>query len=177
MLKKLQLALVASAIAVLGSSVHAASDGLLAGTSTGTSVVTIIKDNSVQISNVDDLNMLAHATLTADESASDEVCVFSSTTGYTVTVTSSTGTFDLLGASPTAPETLPFALTWAEAGQPAVTLGHNATSPAMSGDNSSLTCGTALTNAAFEATVAATDFNAAAPDTYSATLTILVAPQ
>ncbi|MBX2885300.1 MAG: hypothetical protein KTR32_35425 [Granulosicoccus sp.] len=172
-MKKLQLALVASAIAVTGSSVNAATDGTLAGTSTGTSVVTIIKDNAVQITNVADLNMNTHATLAADMTLGDDVCVFSSTTNYDVTVTADTGDFVLAGATA---GSLPFSLTWQQGTNPAVALGHNVTSPAMVGDNTSLNCGGG-TNATFAATVLATDFNAAAPDAYSATISILVSPQ
>lgn len=176
LLKKLQLALVASAIAVMGSSVHAATDGNLDTTSTGTSVVTIIKDNAVQITGVADLNMNTHSTLATDMVMGDDVCVFSSTSGYDVTVTSSTGAFQLNGATA---GSIPFSLSWTDttpAVPAAIALAHGTTTASMSGDNTSLNCGGG-TNANFEATVAAADFNAAAPDTYSATIQIVVSPQ
>ncbi|MBX2823288.1 MAG: hypothetical protein KTR33_01075, partial [Gammaproteobacteria bacterium] len=131
-MKKLKLALIVSAVAFSGSAM--AADGLLGGTSTGTSIVTIIKDEAVQITSVADLPMGTHSTLAADLTASDDVCVFSSTGGYNITVTSSTGTFDLSGTGPSA-ASLPFNFSWNGG---AVTYGAQLTGYA--GDNSSLNC-------------------------------------
>lgn len=168
-MKKITLAVaIASAVVVSGSAV-AATDGTLGLTSTGTSVVTIIKENAVQISNVNDLDMGTHSALAADASANDDVCVFSSTSGYNITVSSANGALELQDAATTTP--VPYALTWDTA---PVTLGSTITG--LTGDNTSLNCGGG-TNANFAVTVASADFNAAAPGTYTDTLTLLVQPE
>jgi len=170
---KFKLALAASLVAVAGSSM--AADGTLGATSTGTSTVTIIKDNAVQITSVGDLNMLTHSTLAADMTANDDVCVFSSTGGYNITVTSDTGSFDLSGTGAT-PASLPFGFTWETVATGVQAIPYGTPLAGLAGDNTSLNCGGG-TNAEFEATIAAVDFNAIVPDTYSATVSIEVAPE
>jgi len=172
--KNLKIALVVSAVAFTGSAM--ADDGTLGATSTGASTVTIVKDNAVQISDVGDLNMGFQSTLTADEIMGDDVCVFSSTGGYNVTVTSSTGSFDLVGTGVT-PASLSFGLTWeTAAGQ--VTVAHGTAITGLLGNNSALDCGGPTNlNARFEATIDDAEFNAIAPDTYSAVVSLEVAPE
>lgn len=165
-MKKFTLAAVASVVLASGSAI-AASDGTLGLTSTGTSVVTIIKENAVQISNVNDLDLGTHSSLAANAVAADDVCVFSSTTGYNLTVTSANGVFELQDGA----EAIPYDLSWNTA---PVTEG--GVMSGLTGDNSSLNCGGG-TNAAFEVTVAAADFNGAEPGSYTDTLTLLVQPE
>jgi len=168
--KNVKLLFVASAIAVSGSAL-AATDGTLGATSQGSSVVTIIKDNAVQISNVNDLDLGTHATLAADAVASDSVCVFSSTAGYRVTASNVSGTFELVDGA----NTIGYALTWT-AGGPAAAMTNGTAITGLTGDNTSLTC-SGGTNATFEATVTSAAFNAAAPGTYTDTITLLVEPE
>lgn len=165
-MRQFKLSLIAASLAFSGS-VLAATDGSLGLTSVGESVVTIIKDNAVQITNVNDIDLGQHATLAADLAVGDDVCVFSSTSGYNVTITATGNTFALDSGS----DTIPFTLEWNGA---AVTHGTQMTG--LTGDNVSLNCG-ASTNANFEVTVLAADFNAAPPGTYTNTLSLTVAPE
>lgn len=171
-MKKLKIAAIASALVVSGSAM-AASDGTLDTTSTGTSIVTIIKQNAVQITNVNDLNLGTHAVLAADQVAADDVCVFSSTSGYNLTVTSANGAFNLQDSATATP--IPYTMSWTTAaGSSAV--GYGSAIAGLTGDNVSLDC-SAGTNANFEITVSSADFNSADPGTYSDTLTLLVQPE
>ena len=119
---------------------------------------------------MDDIDLGTHPSLAADAVGSDSVCVFNSTGGYDVTVTSVNG-FELDSGT----ATIPYAVTWAAGGGAAAdaTAG---TISGLTGDSASTTCGGG-TNATFEVTVAAADFNAADPGTYTDTLTLFVEPQ
>ena len=170
-MKNVKLLLVASALAVSGTAL-AATDGTLGATSSGSSVVTIIKDNAVQISDVNDLDLGTHATLAADATASDGVCVFTSTSAYRVTASNVSGTFALVDGA----NSIAYSLTWAVGAGAPVTMVNGTAITSLSGDNTSLTCGGA-TNSTFEATVTSAAFNAAAPGTYTDTVTLLVEPE
>jgi len=170
-MKNFKLAVLASALVASGS-VMAAQDGTLGLSSEGESLVTIIKENAVQITNVADLDLGTHATLAADQSANDDVCVFNSTAAYKITVSSANGAFVLKDGA----EEIPYAVAWAANGGAAVPLAHGAALGGLAGDQASLDCN-AGTNANFSATVASADFNAAAPGTYTDTLTLLVEPE
>ncbi len=166
-MRKFNISVLASSVLLIAGSAIAATDGSLGVTSTGTSVVTIIKDNAVQITNVDDIDLGTHATLGANAVASDDVCVFSSTSAYNLTVTSANGIFELQNGG----DAIPYALTWDAA---AVT--ESGVMSGLTGDNTSLNC-SGGTNATFEVTVDSADFNAANPGTYTDTLTLLVQPE
>lgn len=174
-MKKLKLALVASAVALSASGVvTAATDGTLGATSTGESIVTIIKQNAVQITNVGDISLGTHAALAADQSGSDAVCVFSSTGGYSVTATSANGT-GAFSLNDGGTNDIAYTVTWQGAGA-AVPLAEGTALIGQTGDSGSVNC-SGGTNATFEVTVAAALFNAAAPGSYSDTLTLLVEPE
>jgi len=152
-MKTFKIALVSAAVAASASTVAvAATDGLLDLSSTGTSIVTIIKQNAVQISNVNDIDLGTHYALTANEVASDDVCVFSSTGAYEITMTSNAGlVFEMNDGAGTP---LPYLVTWTADG---------ATTPAISG----APVGAFTSNA---------DFNSVPNGTYTDTLTLLVTP-
>ena len=172
-MKNFKLALVASVVALSASGVAvAAQDGTLGLTSTGESVVTIIKENAVQISNVDDVDLGTQATLAADAVGGDDVCVFASTGGYDITVSGAGTAFELTGTG----GTIPYAVTWAANGGAAAAVTFGTTITGLAGDTDSLTCAGG-TNARFEVTVAAAAFNAADPGTYTDTLTLFVEPE
>lgn len=170
-MKNFKLAVLASALVASGS-LMAATDGTLGTTSTGESLVTIIKQNAVQITNVADLDLGTHATAAADMSANDDVCVFNSTATYSITVTSGNGGFNLSDGT----NNIPYSVEWAANGGAAVALVDGASLGSLTGDRTSLNCGGG-TNANFSATVAAADFNAAGPGTYTDVLTLLVEPE
>jgi len=108
-MKFFRIALIASVTAMTGS-VFAATDGDLGATSTGTSIINISKDNAVQITNVDDIDLGTQGNLTATATQSDDVCVFSSTGGYAITLTSANGSFDLKSGATTTD--IPYSIDW-----------------------------------------------------------------
>jgi len=173
-MKTFKIALISAAVAASASTVAvAATDGLLDLTSTGTSIITIIKQNAVQITNVNDIDLGTHFALAADEVASDDVCVFSSTGSYDITLTSGAGpAFEMNDGGGTP---LAYAVNWTTGGT---------TTPAVSGAVVGTFTSTAVdptcsggTNANFEVTVNQADFNAAPNGTYTDTLTLVVTPQ
>lgn len=173
-MKALNKTLLVAAITLTGSSFtsFAATDGALGETSEGTSVVTIIKENVVQISNVDDLNLGSFSSLTADMSAFDEVCVFNSTSSYSVTVDSANTAFELRNGS----EAIPYAVSWTSQANPAVTVAQGVGLAGNLGSRNSPNCNGG-TNASFEVQVSAADFNSAIPGTYTDTLTLMIEPE
>ena len=149
----------------------AATDGTLGTTSTGTSDVILVKENAVQITDVGDLDLGLASSLDADVSASDDVCVFNSTAAYTVNISSDNGAFELISGT----DTIDYEVSWATTGA-AAPVSYNTDVTGNLGDRTSPTCGGG-TNATFEVTVAAADFNAALPGTYEDTLTLLITPE
>ena len=188
-MKHLKIAAVASFAFVAGSA-GAAQDGLLSsdaaanGVSAGESIVTIIKDNAVQITKVDDLDFGNVATLTAaTASESDDVCVFSSTSLYDVAVTSANGfaLADTGAATNNNADTVSYDVEWN--GAAIVTDGTPAPRIDETGNNVNLDCSddtagafAAGNNASFGVTLDAAEFNAAAPGTYQDTLTLTISP-
>jgi spore coat protein U-like protein len=103
---------------------------------------------------------------------SDDVCIFSSTTNYNVTIDSANGGFRLMDGT----EEIPYGLTWSANGGTAATVADGTAITGLAGNSTSLDCGSG-TNATFEVTVASADFNSAVPGSYSDTLTLTVAPE
>ncbi len=173
-MKALNKTLLVAAISLTGSSftAFAATDGLLAATSSGTSDVTIIKENVVQITNVADLDLGTHSSLAADMSANDDVCVFNSTAAYKVTVNSGYGVYELRDGT----EAIPYTVNWKAGTNAAVAMTHGTANTGNLGDRTSPNCGGG-TNANFEVTVASADFNAALPGTYEDTITLMIEPE
>ena len=171
----------ATASVIFAGSAHAATDGLIgdaASGSTGSSIVTIVKDNAVQISKVDDIDFGNQSTLTADAVASDQVCVFASTGGYNITA-SGDGVGGAFTLSDGGSGVLPYTVSWSEGAVNSALL-PGAAATGFIGDSSAADCGgagDANTNATFEVTIDQTNFNMAAAGTYSGTLTLKVMPE
>jgi len=173
-MKNVKLALVASALALSFAGVAgAATQGTLGTDSTGTSDIILIKDNAVQISDVGNIDLGTESTLAADKTGSDSVCVFASTGSYHLTVSGARAAFTLEG--PTATDLIPYGVTWqVGAGTPETILpGLKSVGVGYAGDATSLNCNGG-TNATFAVAVDAVGFNAAAPGTYTDTLTLFV---
>ncbi len=170
-MKLFRIALIASLTAMSGTAM-AATEGTLGATSTGTSIINIAKGNAVQITNLDDINLGAQGNLTATATQSDDVCVFSSTGGYNITLTSANGAFELADINTTT--SIPYSVDWI-AGT-TTTAGYNTAITGLTGDSSAVDCD-GSTNATFSVSVTAPDFNAADPGTYTDTLTMLVQPE
>lgn len=180
-MKNFKLALAAAAVAVSFSTVAgAASETGIGADSTGTSVITMIKDFAVNITNVNDI---AFGNVTAsggsDVTGGDDVCVFSSTGGYSVTVDSTVrpGTFELQTVGGDA---MAYTLTWTAngvvAGTPAAgdTIGTAAVP--LAADSNNTDCSVNGLNARFDISVAAGVFDAAVPGSYSDTVSLFVQP-
>lgn len=157
----------------LSGSAFAATNGTLGADSTGTSDVIIIKENVVLISDVEDLDLGTLNVATANISAADDVCVFNSTANYSVTVSSANTVFELQSAGGDA---IPYAVTWEDDSSGASPVTAGALLGGQVGDRTSLNCN-GTPNATFEVTVLSTDFNAAAPGSYTDTLTLLIEPE
>ncbi len=170
-MKLFRIAMIASLTAMAGNAM-AATDGILGSTSEGTAVIQISKLNAVQITDLDDINLGTQGNLTATATGSDAVCVFSSTGGYNITITSANGAFQLEDANTTTD--IPYSLDWTAGSTSAVT--YNTPITGLVGDSTAVDCN-ATTNASFEVSVTAADFNAADPGSYTDTLTLLVQPE
>lgn len=170
-MKLVRIALIASLVAMSGNAISA-TDGTLGATSTGTAVINIAKQNAVQITNLDDIDLGTAGNLSATASASDDVCVFSSTGGYNITITSTNGAFELEDGNTTTP--IPYSLDWTAGATTPVAYSTPITG--MIGDSSATDC-SGGTNATFEVSVTPADFNAAEPGSYTDTLTMLVQPE
>jgi len=87
-----RLALVTYLAAMTGNAL-AATDGELGGTSEGTAVINIAKENAVKITNLDDIDLGTSGNLTTTATGSDDVCVYSSTGAYGLVMTSANSEF------------------------------------------------------------------------------------
>jgi alanine-alpha-ketoisovalerate/valine-pyruvate aminotransferase len=170
-MKFFRIAMIASLTAMTGT-VMAATDGTIGATSTGTSIINIGKGNAVQITDVDDIDLGTTGNLAATATQSDSVCVFSSTGGYNITLTSSNGSFILNDANTTTD--IAYSIDWTAGGT--TTAVYNTAITGLVGDSTSVDCG-ATTNATFAVSVTAANFNAADPGSYTDTLTLLVQPE
>ena len=175
-MKNFKLAAVASIVIASTSGVAlAATQGNLDTTSEGTSDVTIIKQNAVQLTKVDDLDFGNVGFMASDTTLSDDVCVFSSTTDYNVTMSSGQGP----GAFAVADggNSIPYTVSWTDGTTTATDPVVSGTQIAddFTGDDADPDCGGG-TNASFSVTIGAAGFNAAPTGSYSDTLTLLVEP-
>lgn len=171
-MKNYKLTLLAAFTVVAGSA-QAATDGSLDTTSSATSDISLTKESSVQISGVSDIDLGTQGSLAVDATGSDDVCVFSSSGSYSITVTSSNGAFVLSDVD--SATDIPYNLNWTVAATPQA-LTYNTTSNAVVGDQSDPTCG-GTPNANFEVVIPTAGFNAAEPGTYIDTLTLLISPE
>lgn len=152
---------------------HAAVDGTIGATSSGESDITLTKQNAVLISGISDLDLGSFISTSTDLEAFDDVCIFNSTSNYRITVTSANSAFAL---SDGGTGTIPYAMTWADSTSTANNVAYNAAMPGLQGDTSSTSCGGG-TNARFTISVAAADFNSAAPGNYTDTLLLMIEPE
>ncbi len=169
-MKLARIAVVAYIAAMTGNAV-AATDGTLGGTSEGTAVINISKQNAVKITNLDDINLGTFGSLTATTTGADDVCVFSSTGGYGLVMTSANDGFSMAATGTTT--TIDYSVEW-EANLTS-DLTYNSMLPGLIGDSSDVDCN-GQTNATFTISIEPNAFNAAEPGSYTDTLTMLVQP-
>lgn len=159
-------ALVLAAATISHNTFAATADGTLGDPSDGTVDVTITKQSAAQISGLTAVAFPAASFFSADQSLTDDVCVFSSSGTYGVTVTADSGAFNLVDGA----ESLAFSMSW-----DGNALTYNTALSAQTADSSSdPSCGS-TTPTQYEVTIASTDFNNAAVGNYAAELTISIA--
>jgi len=166
------------AFAVLAPAAMAADQGAIDATSEGNLEVTLELPELVRISDLQDIDLGTFAGAALD--GTDDVCVWSTTRAYSITATGDGGggAFTLTGN--TGGDFLAYTVEWAEsAGQTsgtALTSGtslDNRTTTATSTDCN----GGNDNNATVIVAVAEDDLAAVTADSYSGTLTLLVAPE
>lgn len=166
--------------ATVAHSAFAATDGTLGATSTGTSVVSVTIDQMYQISGMADFALGTYGG-TGDLTGSDDVCIYTNDAAatYNVTITDnstlSAADFSVENAGDTAD--IPFTVSWNDVsgtvGQVAATY---ATPLASTGANTASTnCGGG-NNANLAVNILEADLQAAAADSYSSTLSVLIEP-
>ena len=171
--------LLATVIAiVLGSSLSfAANDGNLGSTSQGDLELNLSVLDSVEISSLNDIDFGSYgAGNTGGINQGDAFCVYvNGADDYTITPTSSNGSFALAGNNQA--DTIPYVvkLVGAATGAAAATAtNYNAASATFQGANTR-DCGSA-NNACLDISIAESDIRAATTDTYADTLILLVNP-
>ena len=164
----------AATLVAASMNLFAASDGSLAATSSGTTVLSLSVPNLVQISGLANVGLTGYVP-GSDSTGSSDACVYSNAAGnYYVTLTSTSGAFNLTDGS----NTIPYAVTWDDT--PASTPSPDSVvyatkSGLQAGNASSTTCG-GTPNASLAVTVNSADMAAKPAGSYSDTITILVSP-
>lgn len=169
--------MVAAGALVLAAPVQSATQGSLGATSTGTAVVSVVLPSRVRITGLADLAIGTY--VGPDSSAAGNVCVYSNTDGYNITVTSAEGSFAMAGLT-TPADTVTYAVEWDDVtgSTTGVALAYNTaltgqTTPAAG----NVTCGGG-TNASLIVRVVDADIGATdSAQTYQGTLTLVVAPE
>jgi len=140
------------------------------------SKITIVKQELVSISHVNDIYLGSYGSISSDKVGSDDVCVFSSTGSYSVTVSSKNGAFALQSSDTTTD--IPYSIDWTTTSTVPVT--YNTRTNVHTADRWTTNCkgnGGSSTNATFDVTINSQNFNAAEPGSYQDTLTLLVRPE
>ena len=167
------------ALASAAGVTSAAVDGTNGATSTGTTQVQLVKGDSVRVSDLNDFNFGSGTTVPPKQT--DDICIYSTTGSYTITASSNGnvngGTqFHMLSATST--ETVRYLVEFRDDtfSQNGDNLLHNTASSTYSNaDTVSDNCSGGV-NSRIIIEIQAASFNAATPDTYTDTLTLLVQP-
>ncbi|MFL0810490.1 MAG: hypothetical protein K6L76_08755 [Agarilytica sp.] len=171
-----------SLCAFLSNNAISATQGTTGTTSTGTLDVDLIIPDLVRITDLDDIDLGTY-TGTGTETGNDDMCVFRNGAGnYSVTVTTNKGDFRISrGSGGTAAEDIDFSAYWNDAttttGRAALT--YNTALTTQTGAYTTDTdcdSGGSL-NANFSVEIAESDMQTKNPNTYSATVTIVIAPE
>ena len=163
---------------LMGSSMaFAATDGSLGATSTGQINLDLEVLDSVEISELDDIDFGQYGGGdTGDINAGDAYCVYvNGGDDYNITPTSSNGGFHLLGNS--SADEIPYTVKFAGAATGASSesaVAYNSPSDTFQGSNTR-NCG-AANNASVDVSISEDDIRAATTDTYADTLILLVSP-
>lgn len=168
--------------AILSSSVFSATQGTNATTSTGTLDVDLIIPDLVRITDLDNINLGTYSG-SGTETGDDDICVFRNGAGnYTVTVTTDKGAFRISrGSGGVAAEDIDFSAYWNDAtsttGRSALTYNTALTTQTGAYTADTDCSGGGSLNANFSVDIAESDMQTKNPNTYSATVTIVIAPE
>ncbi len=157
---------------------HAANQGTLGTSSTGTVNISITIPGLVQITGLSDIT-LAPTALVAPVTGATSACIYSNTAGgsYSVTATSSNGSSGLFRVN-NGSNYIPYSAYWnntSAATQTTALASGTAVSPIAGGSTTSLTCG-GTNNANFNISFSVAQIAGAAPLAYTDTVTLLIAP-
>lgn len=169
-----RVAAAAAAVGFLLSSapLQAATDGTLGATSTGSVTVSVAIPTRAKITGLTDLAIGTYAG--PSKSASDTLCVYSNTNGYSIKATSGNGTSSFLMKNGT--DTVSYAVEWDD-GSGLTALTHDTAKTGRATGGSDVNC-SGGDNATLKVTVSDSDIGAAiAAATYTDTLTLLVTPE
>lgn len=163
----------------------AATQGILAATSTGSTNISVTKSTVAQITGLTDMTLASYLIGSGDQALSSDACVYSSTAGghYTVTATGS-GASSAFTLSDGASHNIPYNVVWNSSGPGAlgstgVSLATNVSSPTLgnaSTDSPSCTGATPGATARVNVNLLGTNLDAAPAGTYTGTLTLLITP-
>jgi len=153
---------------VMTGSTVAATVGSLGSISTGSSVIYLDKQNVVVATDISDIHMGLAGSLTSTVTASDDVCVYTSTGAYSLNISSSNGSFYLNDDNVTTD--IPYSVEWGT-DSTVDSVKYNTDISGLVGNSQSITCNE-LPNALLSVSVSAPDFNAAEPGNYTDTLTL-----
>jgi hypothetical protein len=160
----------------IASGAHAATDGTLGSTSTGTLSITLGIQDLVRISGLADM-ALGNYTGAGDLNSNEDVCVYRNGPSgqYKVTASASEGAFALKAGSNAIPYKVYFNDATGVSGETLLT--YSAISGAQSGaNNQSVDCSVGGKSSNVHVQLLETDLQAAAPGAYSGTLILTVEP-
>lgn len=170
----------ATACIAVHSTVHAATDGLLSSSSTGTSNITLNKGDLVQINNLTDVRFANWTAGMGAQSATGDACVYSTTGGYLVKAVSSSGV-NAFALSDGGSNQIPYELDWADRQrrpETRVSLENGITYPRPLRSAELLNCGdVGGTNVTFTVKLREADLQAAPVGNYADILTFIVVPE
>lgn len=171
-MKKIATLVIATALVAGGAY---AADSELAGTSTDTIATELTVPMLVKVSMFDSID-LGTFNYVDNLTGTDDGCVFSNNSGnYTVTMTSSTGAFNLESV---AEVEVPVTVSWctaASGGGSCTALTYNTETSSIAGANTTDPTCASTANVSVKVVAAAADMKVA-PATYSANLLVLISP-
>ncbi len=180
-MKLFRIALLASLVTTAGVAT-AATQGTQGPTSSGTSDVSVTKENTALITGIDDIAFGTLGFLTAPEVLTSSMCVYAANAGaYNITVSSLNGGFVMNAAVGTG--TLAYTVRWADRTETLAAVTENVALTTLTGSATELDCGAdtaggvANSNAILEVSIDDAAYNAAPTGVYSDTLTLLITPE
>lgn len=155
----------------------AAEDGEIGETSTGELDVTLDIEPLVRISNLDDLEFTIEGDWDGgDVSLSDEICVWSNTGKYLLTVEGDNGDGEEFFVENGDGDLVEYTATWHAPGDGIAPVLNGDERGGYDADDEDIDCGDGEQMATFEVTFAGSELQSAASGSYTDTLTLLVRP-